>query len=210
MDLALDEIELGRKNGACGVLLRSFEGDRRITDPYFYPLYQKAADLDIPVCVHSGNGNLAFSQLMADGTNNRFAHSVAPMMGAFVDMLTMALPERFPGLRIGFLEAGSQWVPGLVREVARRHATIGTEGAILDETTAIAEKRIYIACRTDDDLPYVLHWTGGANLLIGTDFGHDDPAGEIDALLTLKKTARVDPEIVDNIMDANPRAFYGL
>ena len=131
-------------------------------------------------------------------------------MPRFNAIVTSALPERFPRLRFGFIEIGSQWVPYLVREAARRHEFIHTAGVIEDEWTAMKSKRLFVSCRTDDDLPYVLKWAGEDNLFIGTDFGHEDPAAEMDALKTLRRREDVTSSAIDNILSANAKAFYAI
>ena len=74
----------------------------------------------------------------------------------------------------------------------------------------LRKNRIYVACQTDDDLPYVLKYSGEDQLVIGTDYGHNDTSSEILALRKLKEDGTVPPEIVNKILDDNARALYGL
>jgi predicted TIM-barrel fold metal-dependent hydrolase len=50
---ALEELRWVRDHGACAVFVKSIEGDRQLIDPYFYPLYEEAQKLDVPICVHA-------------------------------------------------------------------------------------------------------------------------------------------------------------
>ena len=43
MDKALAELSWARDAGACGFMMRGLEGDKQLTDPYFFPLYEEAA-----------------------------------------------------------------------------------------------------------------------------------------------------------------------
>ena len=61
-----------------------------------------------------------------------------------------------------------------------------------------------------DDIPYVLKYTGEDNLVIGTDYGHNDTASEIEALRNLRDQEGIAPSVVDKILSHNPRALYGL
>jgi len=70
--------------------------------------------------------------------------------------------------------------------------------------------RLYVACQTDDDLPYVLKYAGEDNLVIGSDYGHADTATEIEALRRLKEQTDIAPSAIDKILDDNARALYGL
>ena len=57
MSASIEELKFCQQHGACGVFMRGLEGQRLITDPYFYPLYEKISALNLAVGVHVGNGN---------------------------------------------------------------------------------------------------------------------------------------------------------
>ena len=67
-----------------------------------------------------------------------------------------------------------------------------------------------MTCQTDDDLEYVLGYSGEDNLVIGTDYGHADNAVEIEALRKLRTDGKISAQMVDKILQDNPSAFYGL
>jgi predicted TIM-barrel fold metal-dependent hydrolase len=64
--------------------------------------------------------------------------------------------------------------------------------------------------QTDDDIPYVLGYSGEDALVIGTDYGHNDTSSEILALRKLKEDGNVPARVVNKILDDNARALYGL
>jgi predicted TIM-barrel fold metal-dependent hydrolase len=72
------------------------------------------------------------------------------------------------------------------------------------------ENRLYVTCQTDDDLPYILKYSGEDNIVIGSDYGHVDSAAEIDALRSLKNSGEVEPRVIDKILYDNSKALYGL
>ena len=74
----------------------------------------------------------------------------------------------------------------------------------------IRDNHVYVACQTDDDLPFVLKYSGEDNIVIGSDYGHNDTSSEIEALRTLKNKGEVEPRIIDKILYDNAKAFYGL
>ena len=39
--------------------MRGLEGDKHISDPHFFPIYEEAGRLDLPICVHSATGSFA-------------------------------------------------------------------------------------------------------------------------------------------------------
>ena len=74
----------------------------------------------------------------------------------------------------------------------------------------MAENRMYVACQTTDDLPVVLRDTGEDNLVIGTDYGHNDTSSQIEALRLLRSEGSVPARVIDKILGDNARALYGL
>lgn len=204
MDAALAEARWAKENGACGIFIRGLEGERRLSDPYFYPLYEEASRLDLPICVHSATGSFAVHDFFERECGfNKFKLAV---VGAFHSVLFDGIPERFPNLKFGFIEVSAQWIPYALHDIARR---LQRRGRRLGKNI-LRDSRIYVACQTDDDLPYVLGYSGPDNLVIGSDYGHADTASELDALRTLKQTGELGAKVIDKILDDNPRALYGL
>jgi predicted TIM-barrel fold metal-dependent hydrolase len=51
---------------------------------------------------------------------------------------------------------------------------------------------------------------GDDNLVIGTDYGHNDTASEINALRKLKADGKIPAASIDKILGDNSQALYGL
>jgi predicted TIM-barrel fold metal-dependent hydrolase len=57
MDQALEELPFAKDHRACGILKKGDrEADKWPADPYFFPLYEEAERLDMPLCFHTGTG----------------------------------------------------------------------------------------------------------------------------------------------------------
>lgn len=204
MDKALAEARFAKENGACGIFVRGLEGERRLSDAYFFPLYEEASRLDLPVCVHSATGSFTLHDFFIRECG--FSKFKLAVVGAFHSLIFEGIPERFPKLRIAFVEVSSQWVPYAIHDLARR---LQRRGNSL-KRDLLRESRIYVACQTDDDLSYVLKYAGEDNLVIGSDYGHADTSSEIDALRRLKHGGEVSLNAINKILDDNARALYGL
>ena len=73
--------------------------------------------------------------------------------------------------------------------------------------------RIYVACQTNDDLPYILKYGTEDSLMIGTDYSHADQSAEIQAWTLSSSAAKKEKcrrTVARKILDDNPRRFYGL
>jgi predicted TIM-barrel fold metal-dependent hydrolase len=205
MESALAELRWAREHGACAAFIRGLEGDRRLSDPYFFPLYETAMDLDIPVGIHSATGAAVVHDYFGEEEPG-FCKFKLAVVGAVHSLLFHQIPQRFPRLRWGVIEVSSQWVPYLLHDLAKRFQRRGQELG----TDVLRRNRVYVGCQVDDDLPYVLSYSGPDNIVIGSDYGHADTSSELEALRLLKEQGDVDPATVDKILDANARALYAL
>lgn len=205
MEKAVAELDFALKNGACGVFIPGLVGDRRLSDPYFFPLYDALSEAEIPLCVHSATGS--FTQHDLFFSEPGFSKFKLAVVGSFHSIIWDQIPERFPNLRIGFIEVSSQWVPYAFHDLAKRFKQ---KRGITLSRDLLKESRIFVACQTDDDLDYVLEYTGEDNVVIGTDYGHADTSSEIEALQKLKEDGKVSARVTGKILDDNARALYGL
>jgi predicted TIM-barrel fold metal-dependent hydrolase len=207
MEEALAELRWSAEHGACGVTLRSLEGDRIVVDPYYYPLYEEAERLNIPIAIHIGSSNDHINDVFVkDGVGGTFGRLRLMSVAACHMLITNRLIDQFPKLRFGLIEASAQWVPYVIHDLRRRLATRGRELA----ENPLKTHQIWVTAQTDDDLPYVLKYAGEDNLLIGTDYGHQDQSSEIEALRIIRDKGDVESRVVDKILGENAIAYYGL
>lgn len=205
MEEALKEARYAKENGACGLFIRGLEGNRRLHDTYFFPLYEEAGKLDLPICVHSATGSDAVHDYFADECGfNRFKLAV---IGSFHSLIFYKVPEKFANTKWAFIEVSSQWVPYVIHDYARRYERRGVK---VDKSEVLRKNKCWVACQTDDDLPTVLKYAGDDRLVIGTDYGHNDTSSEILALRKLREDGTVPAAVVNKILDDNARALYGL
>jgi uncharacterized protein len=215
MDMAVEELNFVKEHGACGVLKKGRECDNRLaSDPYFFPLYEEASRLDVPICVHLGTGDPELRDAAPDGIAGMLSLTL-PVLDAFHALIIRGVPQKFPELRFGFIEATASWVPYLFTELRRGHQrrpNTQLEGFELSQDL-LRENRFYVTCDTFDDLGQVTKLCGDDNFIIGSDYGHADMSAEIDALRILQEHAaqqHVEKATVDKILSDNARALYGL
>ncbi|HEX6510748.1 MAG TPA: amidohydrolase family protein [Chloroflexota bacterium] len=223
MDKALDELRFAKDHGACGVVKK---GDREaghwLNDEYFFPLYEEAQKLDMPLCFHLGSGTPDYSPAR-EFSASRYLRTRLPVLHGFHSLLTHGIPAMFPRLRFGFVETGASWVPAVLYDVRRtlRHAkeTAGTSNISSASTSAelgddaIRLNRMYFTCHSDEDLPYIMQTTGEDNLMMGSDYTHSDPGSEWQFERSLQARAaagEIPPSAVGKLTYENAKRFYGL
>lgn len=208
LDEALVQLRNAKEHGAVAVCLRPLEGERSILDPYFYPIYEEASHLDMAIVIHVANGNPANLDLLKSfpGGSGGFYTFRIPTVASCAMLLMSELPQVFPNLRWGFIEASAQWVPWVCNEAARRAA--GQSNKFPEDP--FTEYKIFVTCQTDDDLPWILKYSGENSLVIGTDYGHTDTSSELDAISIFQNLTGISQDDKDRILHYNPKALYGL
>ena len=205
MDVAMEELRTARMNGACAVIMRGIESENRlIIDPYFHRLYAEASDLDMPICVHTGNGSTDIMSIFPSGYG--FPRFKLIGVGAFQVVCESRLPDQFPNLRWGFIELSAQWIPYVIKDLSRRFE----RRDIQMKENILRDNHIWVTCQTNDDLDYIMSYVGDDNLVIGTDYGHADTSTEVYALKNLSEVAGLSQESARKFLDDNARALYGL
>lgn len=203
---AVAQMRFAKQHGAVGVCMRPFERDRMVTDPYFYPIFEAAQGLDLPITVHLANGNPELFHLLTNDAGGGFSTFRVPTVTACYALIMSEIPRVFPKLRWGFIEVSSQWVPWVLHEAIRR--SLGSERPI--SADCLREFNIYVSTQSDDDFPYVISYSGEENLVIGTDYGHGDTSSELNAIARFKAMENLSPEVKRKILSDNPRQFYGM
>ena len=161
----------------------------------------------MPITVHIGNSNRAYADIWAkDNAGGTFGRLRLMSVAACLALITNEVPAMFPKLRWGFIEASAQWVPYMIHDLRRRLETRGRELA----REPLKAHNIWVTCQTDDDLPYVLKYAGEDNIVVGTDYGHQDQSSEIEAMRAMREKGDVEPRVIDKILGENAVALYGL
>ncbi len=202
----LDELRWGKAHGAVGVFFRGIERDRTLDDPYFFPVYEEAQRLDLPICVHTGAGCPPFTAVFDIDRNSSFPQIRLLPLIAFRDLVANRIPERFPDLRFGFVEAGASWAPFLMHTLRRFFRVDGGRWG----PSLFRDYRLYLACEADEDVPYLITVTGQDHLMIGSDYGHPDPSEEPELVAAIRGREDITTHVADKILCENPARFYGL
>ena len=207
VEASIEEMRTARKNGAVGLFFRGIEGRLTLDHPYFFPIYEEANRLDLPICIHTGSGAPSLLALFDTERNSTFAHNRILPLIAFRDLVANKIPELFPGLRFGFIEASAGWIPYLIHVLRR---LLREKWKYASSAELFREYRLYVACEADEDIPYIVKHAGEDHILIGSDYGHNDPSKEPQLVATMRARKDVPSDIIEKILGENARRFYSL
>lgn len=207
IDDSVKEMRLAKEHGAVGIFFRGMEGERTLDDPWFFPVYEEANSLGLPICIHTGSGCPALINLFHLERNHTFAHGRVLPIFAFRDLIHNRIPEMFPKLRFGFIEASAGWVPFMLHILRR----LLKQQFRFDSSVELFRKyRLFVACEADEDIPYLIRYMGEDNLVIGSDYGHTDPSFEPELAHTIRSREDLSPRIADKILCENPERLYAF
>ena len=208
IEASVTQLRWAREHGACGVFKRGVEHGKRASDPYFFPIYEEASALDLPICIHTGNGNPSEGRIgHGDGLSG------VPVMDAFHALVLYNIPQQFPTLRFGFLEAGSTWLPYVMDRLAAEKARRSWIRKFELGASLIRDNRFFIAIDPIEDISHILEFGTEDNLMIGSDYTHFDTSAQPDALQQVHQwvdQGRISAVVARKILEHNPMVFYGF
>jgi predicted TIM-barrel fold metal-dependent hydrolase len=212
--MAVREIRRVKPLGAvAAIYARGIEWDRPLTHPDHWPIYQEAAEQDLPITVHVGNGSSPLIREMFQGVPRPSYDDGRPhvhplgkgivsgpyVLYAFQQILSSPLLDDFPKLRVAFLEAGSDWTARLVKGLRANNK------AKIDQWLA---ERVFVSCAMDDDLPYTIGKNGDDFLITATDFPHGDAFRQDQLANGLKARGDLTEQTIEKILSANPQRLF--
>lgn len=207
IEASLQEMKWAKEKGAVGVFFRGMEGNLTLDNPYFFPVYAQAETLDLSICIHTGSGSRHLMQLFDVERNHTFAHNRVLPVVAFRDLVANRIPERFPTLRFGFIEAAASWVPYIIHVLQR---SVRGDLKNSNPQDLFRDYRFWVACEADEELPFLVRFIGEDKIIIGSDYGHNDPSKEPEFIKNMRAREDVPPALVHKILCQNARQLYGL
>ena len=216
---AVGQVHEAKKLGAVSVMVLGTAGDDMLDHPRLLPFYQALCEENLALGVHVGwscpSINNLYSHIYPSGV---IAFHV-PLLMAFTALISGGVLDRFPDLRIVFLEAGCQWVPFILERVHHRYKNQGsTLRKFLPQTAPIQKlpvmeyiKRgnIFFSTEVEDEiLPNVLNLVGEGQIIFGSDMPHGDR--EHCAARMLQERGDISASAKESILDKNPARLYGI
>ncbi len=140
-------------------------------------------------------------------------------MHAFIALVNAGLPQKFPKLRFGLIEAGASWIPYTISQLGaqKRAALRGQQSQSPDlydlEPELFESNRLFVAIDPIDDIRTLLKFGTEDHLMIGTDYSHTDISANLSALDEVNGWAnegRITQDQAKKILHTNAKAFYGL
>lgn len=199
---SVHELERARDLGAVAVMLLGVAWDTSLGQREIWPLYEAAAELETPVCIHFGWGCPAITDAFPPGFS--FNSAVLPVLMGARSILSSGALESFPRLKVAFLESGAFWLPWMLHQISRGFS------AVNDPARYFREGQAFIACEADEDINYLVGCIGEDALVVASDYPHGDPSHEDSLEATIMGREDVALRVREKILSSNPQRLYGL
>lgn len=213
--LALEEMKRVRKIGLQTIMLRpNLIGGITFQHKNYEPIWAAAQDMDMGIAVHEGFG-VEMPTIGWDRTQNWMqAHALqhpAEHMAACMVLITGGVFQRYPKLRMAFLENGAGWAPFWLDHMDEHYEKWHRFYPGLDEKPSLFFKRqCYLGVEPDYGLiPHLVEFGLGHTLVFSTDFPHFD-AIYPGSVATMANRDDMTDELKRQVLRDNALRLYGV
>jgi predicted TIM-barrel fold metal-dependent hydrolase len=186
---AAKEIYRTKAMGSVGIMLPGLVGHKHLDHPDIEPIWAAAAETGLPLGIHVGLSLTPLEDLYDTTAEQLTVPFNFPLLMAFHRLIARGMLDRYPTVRIGFLEAGCDWVPFMVDRMTEnsgfRHRSTRDRGSIdharlesgyraeLEPGDYLRRGQVFVSFEVDDGmLPYVISEYGDDWLMYASDIPH--------------------------------------
>jgi predicted TIM-barrel fold metal-dependent hydrolase len=176
-----EAVEEMSKLGATAAVVYGTAGDRLLCDKSFTPVWDELYRSGLPLCVHMGMSYPPFLQVCNDLLDAHGIGMSLPAMMAFVAIAGHGMLDRYPNLKVGFLEFGAEWILYMVPRLDHYLPIDRSQMPIKEELSqrtiedCVKSGRIFIAGEADDKmLPQEIELLGEDQILYSSDLPHGE------------------------------------
>jgi len=216
---AVKQVKEAKKLGAVGMMILGTAGDRLLDDPSLLPFYQAVVEAELPLAVHVGWACPAINNLYTHIYPSGVIAFSMPVLMGMVSMMSGGIFDRFPNLRVVYLEAGCLWVHFILERLHHRYQHSGKNLANIVSRTAPIQKlapieyvkkgNLYFSAEIEDVLlPQVLELVGDGQIMFGSDMPHGDRERFAAGMLCQRQD--IGDAAKSKILESNPVKFYNL
>ncbi len=214
VDEAIVEARRGRELGAVGVATYGTAGTRMFHEPEFDPLWAEVERLELPVGVHTGWSHPGLTESGTSYYPGVMIGFTLPVLIGYFSFLGGGILDRFPALRVGFFEAGADWLPYWTERMdqywlASSWLAPGHPRSARRPSEYLATGRVYVTCEGEERLlPQVLEFLGEDRVMISGDMPHLEAREGVVA--EIRERADLSEAVKAKLLGANATTFFRI
>jgi predicted TIM-barrel fold metal-dependent hydrolase len=182
---AVQQVHEAKSLGAAAVMVLGTAGDLTFDHPTLLPFFESLAQANLPLAVHVGWSCPALNNIYSHIYPSGVIAFLVPIMMGLVALISGGVLDRFPELRVTFLEAGCQWVHFVLDRMDHRFRRTRNQLSTFHSQTAprhdlppmdyVRKGNLFFSTEADDVLlPQVIGLVGEDNMVFGSDMPHGD------------------------------------
>lgn len=167
--------------GALAAVVYGTARERLLSHPSFTPVWDAFATTGLPLCVHMGMSYPPFEELSQDLFAAHAIGMTLPAQLAFVAIVGHGMLDRYPDLKVGFLEFGAEWIFYMVGRldhylpIDRSQMPIKTRLPRKSIEEYVKSGQIFLASEAEDPLlPQEMALIGEDQILYSSDVPHGE------------------------------------
>jgi predicted TIM-barrel fold metal-dependent hydrolase len=216
---AVQQVREAKSLGASAVMVLGTAGDLTFDHPTLLPFFESLAQTHLPLAVHVGWSCPALNNIYSHIYPSGVIAFLVPVMMGLVALISGGVLDRFPDLRVTFLEAGCQWVHFVLERMDHRFRRTRNQLSTFHSQTAprhdlppmdyVRKGNLFFSTEADDVLlPHVIDLVGEDNMVFGSDMPHGDR--EPFVVRKVKERKDISDSAKLKILESNPARLYGL
>jgi predicted TIM-barrel fold metal-dependent hydrolase len=216
---AAQQVHEAKSLGACAVMVLGTAGDLTFDHPTLLPFFAALAETNLPLAVHVGWSCPALNNIYSHIYPSGVIAFLVPVMMGMVALISGGVLDRFPDLRVTFLEAGCQWVHFVLERMDHRFRRTRNQLSTFHSQTAprhdlppmdyVRKGNLFFSTEADDVLlPQVIDLVGEDHMVFGSDMPHGDR--EPFVVRKVKERTDISDSAKLKILESNPARLYGL
>jgi predicted TIM-barrel fold metal-dependent hydrolase len=215
-DVAVEELRRAAGLGAVGVMIPPVVGERNLDDPALLSFFEAAADLGVALVVHSAPGMNVPLPGAERFDNYAQVHCLSFPVDQMVALTALTMGgvlDRFPTLRVAFLESGVGWVPYFVHRMEEHREKRGDLVPEMrsDPRELLERGQCYFSFECEEPLleTYVEH-LGADSLVFSSDYPHWDCDFPGTVEMARANAKALGDEVMAKVLGGNAVRLYGL
>lgn len=183
--------------------------------PDFAPIFQAAEELGVPLGIHGApSRGFGFDFFADQGQVHALEHPF-PLMIQFTSLICDGVLEKYPNLKLAFLEAGCGWLPYMMDRLDYEYETRGGRSfpnLKKKPSRYVKECPVYVTCEPEEtSLAYVAQVIGDDRIMFPSDYPHERVYGEfLKDIPELLARRDLSDGAKHKVLYDNAKAFYKL
>jgi predicted TIM-barrel fold metal-dependent hydrolase len=183
--------------------------------PDFHPIFREAESLGVPLGVHGApSRGFGFDYFEDQGQVHALEHPF-PLMIQFTSIVCDGVLEKFPRLKIAFLEAGCGWLPYMMDRLDYEYETRGGRSfpnMKKKPSAYVKDCPVYVTCEPEETcLNHVIEVVGQDRVMFPSDYPHERVYGEfLKDIPELLARPELSDQAKQKILYDNAKEFYRI